>query len=58
MEGHHDWVYSLAISPDGKTLASGAWDGELRLWNVEDGKSLLAFPAAPGYKAAGDQASR
>lgn len=58
MEGHHDWVYSLAISPDGKTLASGAWDGELRLWNVEDGKALLTFPAAPGYKAAGDQASR
>jgi WD40 repeat protein len=29
-------VYSVAISPDGRTVADGAYDGTLRLWNVGD----------------------
>ncbi|WP_435016541.1 c-type cytochrome domain-containing protein [Tundrisphaera sp. TA3] len=45
---HADWVYGLALSPDGKTLASGSWDGELRLWDLEAGKPLRAILAAPG----------
>jgi dipeptidyl aminopeptidase/acylaminoacyl peptidase len=51
LEGHTDWIYSLAISRDGKTLASGSWDGELRLWSVADGKPLRTIIAAPGYEA-------
>ncbi len=51
LEGHTDWVYSFAISADGKTLASGSWDGEVRLWNLEDGKPLRTIIAAPGFKA-------
>jgi WD40 repeat protein len=27
-------VYSVAFSPDGKTLAAGSWDGTILLWNV------------------------
>jgi WD40 repeat protein len=50
LSGHTDWIYSFAISPDGKTLASGSWDGEVRLWNLADGKPGLTFLAAPGYK--------
>jgi WD40 repeat protein len=34
------WVYSLAFSPDGATLASGAADGTVQLWRVEDGTLL------------------
>ena len=30
---------------DGKTLASGSWDGEVRLWNLADGKPL--GPSSP-----------
>ena len=41
----------LAISRDGKTVASGSWDGEVRLWNLADGKPLRTIIAAPGYKA-------
>ena len=50
--GHKDWVYALAI--DGKTnrLASGSYDGEVRVWNLEDGQVLTAFTAAPGYRVA------
>lgn len=50
--GHGDWVYSLAYSAAGDRLATGSFDGEIRLWNVPDGKELARFLAAPGYKKA------
>src|SRR5262249_6298866 len=31
-------VYSLAFTPDGKTLASGATDGSIKLWDVASGR--------------------
>jgi WD40 repeat protein len=34
LQGHTQEVYGLAISPDGKTLASGSLDGTLRFWSV------------------------
>lgn len=57
---HADWVYGLAVSPDGKTLASGSWDGEIRLWDLEAKKSLRAILAAPGLAkpAGGAQAAK
>jgi WD40 repeat protein len=57
IQGHNDWIYALAISRDGKTIASGSWDGEVRLWNLSDGKLLRTIIAAPGYKPAGTQAA-
>jgi mono/diheme cytochrome c family protein len=50
LPGHQDWIYAVAISRDGKTIASGSWDGDVRLWNFADGKLLRNFFAAPGYK--------
>jgi len=50
LTGHGDYVYSLAVARDGKTLASGGWDGEVRLWNYADGKPAGLFLAAPGLK--------
>ena len=32
------FVYSVAFSPDGKTLASGNWDGTVQLWEVSTGQ--------------------
>ena len=32
-----DEIYSVVFSPDGKTLASGSWDG-VRLWDTETGE--------------------
>ncbi|MFO0956721.1 MAG: c-type cytochrome domain-containing protein [Isosphaeraceae bacterium] len=53
LEGHKDWIYSLALSRDGKTIASGSWDGEVRLWDLAEGKPLGTILAAPGLKVAG-----
>src|SRR5262249_42496634 len=34
LSGHTDCVFSLAISPDGERIASGTWNGEVKIWNV------------------------
>jgi WD40 repeat protein len=36
-------VFSVAFSPDGKTLAAGSWDGSIRIWEVASGKELHLF---------------
>jgi hypothetical protein len=51
LKGHTDWVYALAISPDGTLAASGAWNGEVRVWKVADGGLVKAFNASPGFVA-------
>jgi mono/diheme cytochrome c family protein len=47
---HNDWVYAVSFHAPSKRLASGSHDGEVRIWNTEDGKELIKFTAAPGYK--------
>jgi hypothetical protein len=39
-----DGVDSLAFTPDGKTLASGGWDG-VKLWDVATGRQKAHFKA-------------
>lgn len=36
-EGHSAPIVSLALSPDGSTLASASWDGTVRLWPLGSG---------------------
>jgi mono/diheme cytochrome c family protein len=47
---HGDWVFSLAFHAPSKRLATGTFTGEVHIWNEADGKQLLSFIAAPGYK--------
>jgi serine/threonine protein kinase len=34
--GHRQAVTAVAYSPDGRWLASGSWDGTIRLWSLEN----------------------
>jgi WD40 repeat protein len=43
LKGHGGGVWSLAFSSDGRLLASGADDQELRIWEVESGRCLHTF---------------
>ena len=44
-------VESVAFSPNGQFLASGAEDGSINLWNVSTGVSAASVVAAPGSAA-------
>ena len=39
LEGHSDWVWAVAFSPDGHRLASVSNDNTLRLWDPRTGAS-------------------
>ncbi|CAD8090865.1 unnamed protein product [Paramecium sonneborni] len=47
LDGHHDWVNSVCISPDGNTLASCSGvetlfvsDNSIRLWDLKTGQKI------------------
>jgi WD40 repeat protein len=40
LEGHRDWVNSVAITPNGKRAVSASRDYTLRVWDLESGECL------------------
>ncbi|MGV0104293.1 hypothetical protein NSTCB13_02956 [Nostoc sp. DSM 114160] len=43
LQGHENSVLSVAISPDGKTIASSGDDGTIKLWNLATGKLIASL---------------
>jgi WD40 repeat protein len=43
LQGHTNWVWSVAWSQDGKILASGSDDHTIRLWDVKTGECLATL---------------
>ncbi|MGK7876517.1 MAG: toll/interleukin-1 receptor domain-containing protein [Xenococcaceae cyanobacterium] len=48
LEGHDGWVFSVSLSPDGKTLASGSEDKTIKLWDLETGKEIHTLQGHDG----------
>jgi WD40 repeat protein len=46
--GHSAYIQSLAISPDGKTLATGSAIGMIKLWSLEQRVELFTLRAHEG----------
>jgi len=45
---HADVVYALAFDEKSGRLATGAFDGKVRIFNAANGELLVSFTAAPG----------
>jgi mono/diheme cytochrome c family protein len=52
LTGLTDYVYSVAVSPDGSLVAAGAFNGEVRIWKLADGALVKALNASPGLVVA------
>lgn len=50
LRGHRDWLVAVADAPDGKTLASAAKDGVVKLWDVGAGKERASLHVKPEHR--------
>lgn len=48
LEGHTDRIFALAISPDGKVVATGGKDTKIKLWSIETAKEIKTMEGHTG----------
>lgn len=46
--GHTDVIYALAYHAASERLATGSFDGQVRIWNAASGQPIATFQATPG----------
>src|SRR5262249_26786886 len=47
LRGHRERVTSVVYSPDGRWIATAAWDGTARLWDAQTGKEARRLDVPP-----------
>ncbi|MCA9089253.1 MAG: hypothetical protein KDA90_11560, partial [Planctomycetaceae bacterium] len=47
LSGHQDWLYSSAAHPASGVCATGSYDGEIRLWKLDDATLIRQWIAKP-----------
>ncbi|MEM7249349.1 MAG: protein kinase [Acidobacteriota bacterium] len=58
LRGHSSYVYDLSLSPDGRRVASAAWDGEVRIWDLATREPLHVLKAIEPLEPYGHVAYR
>ena len=48
-DDHKDWVYSLAVDDKHDRLATGSYDGEIRIRTIDADSGVRAFIGSPGF---------
>ena len=49
LEGHSDWVESVAYSPDGTKIISSSYDKTIKIWDANTGECLNTLEGHSGY---------